>query len=180
MLDIAEHPEEEQSGEACTGELRDDIPGQALPGEVAAKGKRERYDGVQMRAGDGAHEENDRHDHEPGRNDRRGEADLALAVKEPAAGGDEHEHEGAEKLREEPAPLQARVVELGLGAKLESQQLPRSRNIRPLPSVLIGHSANLTRDAARDLPFGGEIGTDRGRSERVARDPAGISVTRSG
>ena len=81
-----------------------------------------------MSTGDGAHEEDDRHDHQPGRDHSRGQADLALGVENPPARGDEHEHERPEHLREQPAPLQARIVELGLGAELEREQMLGARS----------------------------------------------------
>ena len=63
----------------------------------------------------------------PGATTAAASADLALAVEHPAAGGDEHEHERAEQLREQPSPLEARVFELSLGAELQRQQVQRTR-----------------------------------------------------
>ena len=76
-----------------------------------------------MRARDGAHEQDDRQHHQPGRDDRRREADLALGVKDPAAGGDEDEHERAQQLREQPAVLERRIVEVLAVPELEHQQV---------------------------------------------------------
>ena len=104
--------------------LDEDVAGDAPPREVPAQGERERDAGIQVGAGDGAHEQDDRHNHQPGRHHGGGQADLALAVEDPAAGGDEHQEEGAEQLREEPPPLQAGIVELGLGAELEREDVP--------------------------------------------------------
>ncbi len=74
-----------------------------------------------MRSGDRPHEEDDRHDHEPGGDDGGGQADLALADQDPAPGCDEHQEEGPEQLREEPAPFALRVVPFIPGAELERQ-----------------------------------------------------------
>ena len=80
-----------------------------------------------MRAGDSAHEQDDRHHHQPRCDDGRSERDLALAVKQAPARGDEHEHERAEQLGEQAAPLEPRVFELGLGAELQGEQVHRAR-----------------------------------------------------
>ena len=74
-----------------------------------------------MRPGDRAHEEDDRHDHEPGGDHGGGQADLALADQDPAPGGDEHQEEGPEQLREEPAPFALGVVPFLPRAELERQ-----------------------------------------------------------
>ena len=83
------------------------------PPKVATRGERQGHDRVQMRARDRTHEQDDREHHQPGGDHRRGEADLPLAVQDPASGGDEHEHEGPEQLREQPAVLELGIVELG-------------------------------------------------------------------
>ena len=64
VLDVPEHREEEQAGEGGPDELDDDVAGHAHPGEVAAQGECQRDRRVQVRAGDRAHEQDDRHDHE--------------------------------------------------------------------------------------------------------------------
>ena len=48
----------------------------------------------------------------PGATTAAGKADLTLGVEDPASRGDEHEHERAEQLGEQPAPLEPRIVEL--------------------------------------------------------------------
>src|ERR1019366_4095077 len=50
MLDVAEDRIDKQASQGCTDELDEDVPRKALPRKVSAKCKRERYDGVQMRA----------------------------------------------------------------------------------------------------------------------------------
>src|SRR5262249_19589951 len=60
------------------------------------------------------------------------EADVPLAVKDPATGGQQHEQESAEQLGEEPAPLQARVVEVLPVAVLEGKQLAGTRKLHRL------------------------------------------------
>jgi hypothetical protein len=67
--------------------LDDDVARYALPREVTAQRKRKRDHQVQMGAGDRAHEQDDPHDHEPGRNHSRRQADLTLAMQDasPAA-----------------------------------------------------------------------------------------------
>ena len=89
----------------------------------------------------------DREHHEAGRDDCVGSADRVREgpPHHPAAGGDEHEEEGAEYLREEAAPFLARVVEVlnGLEGPLlddsaECNQTPRQtlRSLRHrLPPV---------------------------------------------
>lgn len=76
-----------------------------------------------MRARDGAHEQDDREHHQPGRDDCRRQADLPLGVQDPAARGDEHEHERAQQLREQPAVLELRIVEIIAITELEHQQM---------------------------------------------------------
>ena len=43
----------------------------------------------------------------------------------------------SEQLREEPSPLEAGVVKLGLGAELERKQVPRSWTEQPEPGGLL-------------------------------------------
>ena len=65
------------------------------------------------------------HSQQRGRDEKR-EPDSLVAdrvVHDRASGCDEYEQEGAQQLGEEPSPLEARVVELGLQAELERQQL---------------------------------------------------------
>ena len=76
-----------------------------------------------MSAGDGAHEQDDRQHHQPGRDDRGGEADLALGVQEPAAGGDQHQHERPEQLGEQSAVLEFGIVEVRPRPELERQHM---------------------------------------------------------
>ena len=61
-----------------------------------------------------AHEQDDRHHHQPGSDDRGGAADGVRErfAHHAAAGRDQHQEEGAEQLGDEPAPLLARVVEV--------------------------------------------------------------------
>ena len=108
-----------------------------------------------MGARDRAHEQDDRHDHQPGGDDGCSQTDLALAVEDPAARGHEHQHEGAKQLGEEPSPLQARVVELSFGTELERQQVPGPRTEQTktrsllLDDVLVGHGHNLAPATSR-------------------------------
>ena len=123
MLDVAEHREQEQARERGPEQLGDDVAGHAPPREsrpATAKASETRR--VQVGARDRAHEQDDRQHHQPGRHHRRGEADLALGVQQPAAGRHEHEHERAEQLREQPPVLEARILELLPRAELERQQ----------------------------------------------------------
>ena len=113
VLDVAEHREQEQAGQRRADELGDDVTGHATPREVATHRERERDAGVQVRARDRAHEQDDGHHHQPGRDDGGRQADLALGVQQPPAGSDEHEHERAQDLGEQPAVLEAGIFELG-------------------------------------------------------------------
>ena len=94
---------------------------------------------------DSAHEQDDRHDHEPWGDHGCSEADLTLAVEDSTAGGDEHEREGAEHLGEQPPPLQTRIIEIGLGPELEGEQVlgPRTERTETgndiLRDGLVGH-----------------------------------------
>jgi hypothetical protein len=67
-----------------------------------------------MRDGHGAHEQDHRHHHEAGCRHARAPADLPSAgrIHDGAPCADEHEQEGAEELAEQPARLQADVVEV--------------------------------------------------------------------
>jgi hypothetical protein len=86
-----------------------------------------------VRARDGAHEQDDREHHQAGRDDGRGEADLSLGVQEPTAGGDEHQHERPQQLREQPA-----VLELGLVEVIARTELERQPSFDPLRIVDCG------------------------------------------
>ena len=90
MLDVPEHRIEEQAREDGPRELHQDVTRHAPPGEVVAQSEGDGRGGVEVGARDRAHEEDDRHDHEPRRHHGRGEADLAPCVQDCAAGGDEH------------------------------------------------------------------------------------------
>jgi hypothetical protein len=67
-----------------------------------------------MSAGHLAHEEDDRHHHQTGCDDRSGTADRAGKglPHHAATGGHEDEEERSEQLREEAAPLLVRIVEV--------------------------------------------------------------------
>ena len=141
MLDVAEDREQEEAGQGRADQLDDDVAGQPFPGEVAAQGEGEGDGRVEVGAGDGAHEEDDRQDHQARRDHRGRQADLPLGVEQAAAGGDEHQDEGPEQLREEAAPLQARVVEVLAVAELERQQVPGSWSQRNAGEVVLGRLA---------------------------------------
>ena len=145
-------------------ELDDDVAGQTFPGEVAAQGESKGHGRIEVRAGDGTHEEDDRHDHQPGRHHRRRQADLALCVEKAAAGGDEHQHEGAEQLREQPAVREARIVEVGTSDPNSSIQRCRTLRI-------------MRRDAsrARSLGRGSQSSVPLAHSSRPS--PQAHSVT---
>src|SRR5205085_11492049 len=96
-------------------QLRDDVPGNASPEEVAAEGERDADGGVQVGSADRSHEQDDREDHQPGSGDRSGPPDVAEPRADDAsARSDEHEEEGSEDLRAQPAPLLPRIVEVPL------------------------------------------------------------------
>ena len=67
--------------------------------------------------------------HQPGRDDRRGQADLALGVQQPAAGGDQDQHERAQQLGEQPPPLEPRIIEVLPRPELERQQVLRAGHV---------------------------------------------------
>ena len=72
-------PAEEQRGEGLApGELDDDVAGHSSPREVATvPGEGETHGGIQVRARNLAHEQDDRQDHQPRRSHRRGPRDRA-------------------------------------------------------------------------------------------------------
>ena len=129
VLDVAEHREQEQAGQGRADELGDDVAGHAAPGEVAAHRERERDGGVQVGPRDRAHEQDDGQHHQPGRDDGGRQADLALGVQQPTAGCDEHEHERAQHLGEQPAVLEAGIFELLPRPEFERQQALRAGNV---------------------------------------------------
>ena len=67
----------------------------------------------------------------PRRHHGRGEADLALADQDPAAGGNEHEEERPEQLGKQPPPLKARIVKVLAIPELQHQQVMCARRNRP-------------------------------------------------
>ncbi len=77
------------------------------------------------------HEEDDRHHHQTGRDDRCGQTDLALGVQDATASGDKYQHERANELREQPAVLKGRILELTARSKLEHPEVPRTRSVVP-------------------------------------------------
>ena len=104
-------------------------PGTRLQRKVTAHRERQGHGRVQVRAGDRTHEQDDREHHQP-RSDHRGrEADLPLGMQDPAASGNEHQHECPEQLGEQPAVLELGIVELSPRPELEHQQAPSPREV---------------------------------------------------
>ena len=130
MLDVPEHPAEKQAGQRRAGKLDDDVAGDPLPREVPAQREGQRHRGVQVRAGDRAHEQDDRRHHQARRDNRRGQADLPLRVQKPATRGGQHQREGAQQLREQPPPFLARVIEVRTVPELKGEQVVRARERR--------------------------------------------------
>jgi hypothetical protein len=99
-----------------------------------------------VRAGDGAHEEDDSHHHQAGCGDRRYAADgtVGLRVDDRPAGADEDQEERAQQLREQTPPLVFWVVEVPGLAELQLQERMTSsqafgrtaRGRRALPRLL--------------------------------------------
>ena len=104
-----------------------------------------------MGARDGAHEEDDRHDHESGGDDRGGQADLPLRVQEAATSRDEHEQEGAEQLREQPAPFELRVVPVLTGTELSASRCPTRRSDSSMESGRSGRRLTGRIDDSRTI-----------------------------
>jgi hypothetical protein len=84
-----------------------------------------------VRAGDRAHEQDDRHHHQARGHDRRGEADLPLRVQEPPARGRQDQREGAQQLRKQPPQLLARIIEVLTVPELQQEYVVRAREGRP-------------------------------------------------
>ncbi len=105
---------QEQRGERRTDQLHDDVSKNATPWEVATQRERDADRGIEVSAGHLAHEEDDRHHHQTGCDDCGGTADrVGKGLPHHAAtGGHEDEEERSEQLREEAAPLLARIVEV--------------------------------------------------------------------
>ena len=105
---------QEQSGEGGASELHDDVAGYPPPGKVAAQREGDAHSRVEVRARDLAHEEDDRHHHQPGCDHRRLSADLPRerVAHHPAARGHQHEEERAEQLGEEAPPFLTRILEV--------------------------------------------------------------------
>ena len=130
MLDVPEHRAQEQAGQRRADELDEDVARHPPPREVAAQRERQRHGRVQVRAGDRAHEQDDRRHHQARRDDRRGQADLPLRVQKPAARGGQHQREGAQQLREQPPPFLARVIEVRTVPELKPEHVMRARERR--------------------------------------------------
>lgn len=114
-----------------------------------------------MRAGHRPHEQDDRHNHQTGGDDGRGQTDLALGVQDATAGGDEHQHECAEGLREQPSVREARIIEITPRSKLEHPKMPCTLRVvrledRRLVVGSAGHktSFSLSRVSSTGLSFG--------------------------
>ena len=86
--------------------------GHTIPGEVAPHRERQRHDRVQVRAGHRTHEEDDRHHHQAGRHNRRGQTDLPLGVEHSSACGDQHQEKRPQQLGEQPAVGEPRIFKL--------------------------------------------------------------------
>ena len=131
MLDVPEHPAQKQAGQRRADELGDDVARDTPPREVPAQRERQRHGRVQVRAGDRAHEQDDRHHHQARGHDRRGEADLPLRVQKPPARGGQDQREGAQQLRKQPPPLLARIIEVLTVPELKQEYVVRARERRP-------------------------------------------------
>jgi hypothetical protein len=121
MLDVPEHPAQEQAGQRRAGQLDDDVARDPAPREVPAQREGQRHGRVQVRARDRAHEQDDRCHHQARRDDRGIQADLPLRVQQAAARSGQHQREGTKQLREQPPPFLARVVEILTPAELERE-----------------------------------------------------------
>ncbi len=133
-------------------ELHDDVAGNPPPREVAASGEGEADGRVEVGARHLAHEQDDRHHHQPGRGDGCGAADgvgEGLAH-HPAARRHEDEEEGPEQLGEEPPPLLLGVLEVldrvddrGLEPLLEA--VPGRSSRGPFVAALLAPSLDARR-----------------------------------
>ena len=76
----------------------------------------------------------------PGRDHGRVAADRAgeRLAHHPATGGDEHQEERAEQLREQPAPLLRRVLEV-LDRLVETQELVGQRRVSGVHEGVVCH-----------------------------------------
>ncbi len=108
---------QQQRGQHRAGELGHDVGGYPPPGEIATQRKRGAHHRVEVRAGDGPHEQDDRHHHQ-GRGDhpgRRGDGVPAEPrVHHPGARRHQDQEEGTEQLGEQPPPLVPVIPEVEL------------------------------------------------------------------
>jgi hypothetical protein len=116
----------------------------SLPGEVAAHRERQRHGWVEVRAGDGAHEQDDRQHHQAGRDHGGREADLPLPMQDPAAGGDQHQHERPQQFGEQPPVLELGIVEVRTRTELHHQQVMGPLRVvgRDSRGLLVGDDAH--------------------------------------
>jgi hypothetical protein len=130
MLDVAEHQARKQARQRRADELDDDVARDPPPRKVPAQREGQRHGRVQVRAGDRAHEQDDRRHHQARGDDRRREADLPLPMQQPPARGGQHQREGAQQLREQPPPFPPRVIKILTAPELKQQHVARARERR--------------------------------------------------
>ena len=98
---------EEPGGEGRSDELDGNVGGHAAPREISSKREPHTNRGIEMRAGDFAHEQDDCDHHQPRCDHGRRTADRARErlTHHPGAGGDKHQEERPQQLREKAPSL---------------------------------------------------------------------------
>ena len=93
---------EEPGGEGRSDELDDDVAGHAAPREISSKREPHTHRGIEMRAGDLAHEQDDSNHHQPRCDHGRRATDRVRerVTHHRAAGGDKHQEERPQQLGE--------------------------------------------------------------------------------
>src|SRR4029077_1656968 len=121
------------------------------PRKVSAQRECDTHRRVEMRARDLAHEQDDRHHHQPGRDHRRGPADR-IRKRLPhnaATSGNQHQEERAQQLREQPPPLPRRILKV-----LEHRNDTLRGMLREVPGFIeLAGSPTLNRLATHLTPL---------------------------
>ena len=120
------------------GGLGDQVKRHAPPGEVPPQGERKRDPGVEVGAGNGAHEQDDRPDHQA-----------------------RHRH-----LRRQRHPAETRVDHCGADSHEDEEERPEELGEDAAPFVRVVEKAQRVAPRAREIPAAaeGKVGLDRDRS----------------
>ena len=147
LAELAENGPQKKAGERRAKELNDDVARHSTPGKISAQCETERDRWIEVCPGNGAHEKDDRHHHQPGRRDGGRPADCAVAggVHNRAACTYQNEQERPEQLGEEASPLLFGIVERPPSGILQGEQrLSRPRLVGG-GCLTVGHLAHAVK-----------------------------------